>query len=184
MDRMVDAINGLAITSEILLQELQQTTLDVRKKDAELLTEDLLSDWLFEFYLDIPIPLDGVDDAKDDDRDKAERYIDFVIELLWSPVFESSITRKNVRALIPKLDIESHNPCFLLRELLRNPHNDIEDLTEEVHLTRSPSSPPEEFYGQQLYKLLLASSAYSIAAELDPKGDWWGTCSLSKETEM
>lgn len=184
MDRMVDAINGLAITSEILLQELQQTTLNVRNRDAQVLSQDALEDWIYELYLDIPIPLDGAVDAKDDDRAKASGYIDFVLELLWSPFFPIRRTRKQVRRLIPKREMESQNPSFLLRELLKNRHPNIADLTNEVYLTPSLGCPPAEIPGQQLYKLLLASSAYSIAVYLDPEGEWWRMCSLSKQNEM
>jgi ppGpp synthetase/RelA/SpoT-type nucleotidyltranferase len=51
MNRMLDGINGLSITSEILLQELQRAFNNLRERDeVRFSTYESLCNWLFKNY--------------------------------------------------------------------------------------------------------------------------------------
>ena len=171
IDRMVDAVNGLAITNEILLQQLQQTFQSSRQIEEEVFMDiDILMAWIFQHYL-------GVGPERKFWALRRRSFVPLVIDLLCRSPFQiKAITRKKVKNMIqertelspdhdkstqtPKqVHFEQFDGFHLLRKLLQNEHNSIQaDLTNQ-----SPDI-------HRLHKFLLASSMYSI---------WYGISSWS-----
>ena len=171
IDRMVDAVNGLAITNEILLQQLQQTFQSSRKTEEEVF-EDLyvLKAWIFQHYLDV-----GPEDKHLALRRRS--FVHIVADLLRGPLFRiEALTRRKVKSMIQeraesspdqdkstqttkKVHWEHQDGFHLLRKLLQNEHDSI-----QADLSNQSSDI------QRLHKFLLASSMYSI---------WYGISSWS-----
>ena len=171
IDRMVDAVNGLAITNEILLQQLQQTFQTSRQTEEEVFRDRrTLTAWIFQYYLDL--------DPKDRDWSHERRsFVHVVVDLLDGPFIPTGeVTRRKVKNMIPKraespdrdqpvptpkhTHLDHSDGFHLLRKLLQNENKRI-----EVNLGNQLSDT------QRLQKFLLASSTYSI---------WYGVCSCSK----
>ena len=171
IDRMVDAVNGLAITNEILLQQLQQTFLSSRKTEEEVFEDlNLLKDWIFQHYLGV-----GPEDKYWSLRRRS--FVHVVVDLLRGPVFQiEALTRRKVKSMIqehtessldqdkstrtPKqVHWDQQDGFHLLRKLLQNEHDSI-----QADLSNQSSDI------QRLHMFLLASSVYSI---------WYGISSWS-----
>ena len=172
IDRMVDAVNGLAITNEILLQQLQQTFQSSRQTEEEAFKDpDDLKAWIFQHYL-------AWDPKTDIFSTKRRNFVQLVVDLLYGCFFSvlPPLTRRKVKNMIQKRAETTPDQCqptltpkqthldqldgfHLLRKLLQNEHMNF-----AANLTNLSSDC------QRLHKFLLASSMYSI---------WYGISSWS-----
>ena len=144
IDRMVDAVNGLAITNEILLQQLQETFHLSRKTEEEVFElPSVLSAWIFEYYL-------HMGPSNSWWAFKRRSFVHVVVDLLFGSFFHiGPITRRNVKNMIQeraqlspdqdksiqipkKVHLEFPDGFHLLRNLLQNEHNSIDtDLSKQ-----------------------------------------------------
>lgn len=172
IDRMVDAVNGLAITNEILLQQLQQTFQSSRQTEEEAFADpDDLKAWIFQHYL-------AWDPKNDILSTKRRNFVQLVVDLLYGCFFSGlpPLTRRKVKNMIQKRAETTPDQCqptltpkqthldqldgfHLLRKLLQNDHMNF-----TANFTNLSSD------SQGLHKFLLASSMYSI---------WYGISSWS-----
>lgn len=178
MDRMVDAINGLSITNETLLQELQQSSRNLRDHEHGKLSRTALKSWILNYYFD---------DNDAHKRSEDHSYLDIMVNLIDSPLLTASSIRKNlagqpfntrqlVKSLLPEKEKKSRwwqtvyserdsdeiDDFHLLKTLLRNSlTNNVDDKLRHFGLVgASKATDDQEIY--LLYKLLLVSSWYSI----------------------
>ena len=172
IDRMVDAVNGLAITNEILLQQLQENFQRSRRTEEEVFQDrKSLKTWIFQHYLGL--------EPKDTFWTSGRRnFLHVIVELLCCADFFDvrQLTRKKVKHMLQEraegsLD-QGHSTqtpkqvhwgqldnFHLLRNFLRNKQHSIDtDL----------SSQSADI--QRLHKFMFASSVYSI---------WYGISSWS-----
>ncbi|KAK6382666.1 hypothetical protein LTS17_003335 [Exophiala oligosperma] len=178
MDRMVDAINGLSITNETLLQELQQSSRNLRDHEHGKLSRTALKSWILNYYFD---------DNDAHKRSEDHSYVDIMVNLIDSPLLTASSIRKNlagqpfntrqlVKSLLPEKEKKSRwwqtvyserdsdeiDDFHLLKTLLRNSlTNNVDDKLRHFGLVgASKATDDQEIY--LLYRLLLVSSWYSI----------------------
>jgi ppGpp synthetase/RelA/SpoT-type nucleotidyltranferase len=164
-DRMIDAINGLAITSEILLQQLQQTLDLAREKNEQVLKgEEQLFSWLHEFYPSLH-ELNELDFIEPDFIQEPLTYLKF---FLGSPLFDKSVrNKKGIRNLVNKKEIERYTKVVyyhwdalftvMLKGVCKR-HTLEDELKNRDLVTTMPFSQTPISW---LYKLLLISNTFS-----------------------
>ena len=97
IDRMVDAVNGLAITNEILLQQLQETLQKSRRTEEEVFTNPkTLTARIFQHYPDL------------DPKDRyltlgLQNFVHVLVDILYKAFIPNrEITWRQVRNMIQK----------------------------------------------------------------------------------
>ena len=169
IDRMLDAINGLSITSEILLRQLQETISTLSQRDERPFDDDPELDSALEEWL--------VKEASNaGPMARRSAYTGMLRTILVSPLFEAT-NRKTLRLFLHKhkerlLLHEQDRPLDLPRNLLCALGGSLKDRTRPWD--GPMSDPPPGKYGiQRLHKYLLVADAIStmrILVEQD------GTC--------
>lgn len=165
IDRMVDAINGLAITSEILLQQLQSTFNKLRDDGEEVLTRtDQLMEWIIEIW-----PDSAKVRFEDDEKDSLIRYLGPFHKILKRPVIDKTLlTKKDIQLLMNSKKLISYLEAgfykfdaldAVILEELSKKHASRKDF-EEHDLVLDPEFPTSKI--RWCYKILLAGIVYGI----------------------
>ncbi|KAK3365532.1 hypothetical protein B0T24DRAFT_669777 [Lasiosphaeria ovina] len=165
MNRMLDGTNGLAITSEILLQELREAHTSLRKQDNVKLTEkDALTGWLRTNYTDLgpywkPVP-------------PLAKVLEVVLDSRPNIIGVNLRTGKQLREFISKHKIEKIPQGI---EALRHSGDIASEILKALGREKSSeravalrAHPPSHDEGQKaaLRDMLLASNALCILSRM------------------
>ena len=171
IDRMVDAVIGLAITNEILLQQLQQTFQASRRTEEEVFTNPkTLTARIFQHYPDLA-PKDSYLACR------RRNFVHVLVDILYSGFIpDREITWREVKNMIQKRaespDQDQPIPTPRYTHLV---HSDgfhlLRNLLQNVHKRIEANSDNQSSDTQRLHKFLLASSTYSL---------WYGVFSCSE----
>ncbi|KAF2627322.1 hypothetical protein BU25DRAFT_421757 [Macroventuria anomochaeta] len=169
MDRMLDAINGLSITSEILLRQLQQSITSITSREDRNIDNSELEWILEEWYRGLSSSTDR--SSPRSPLGSTSRYTPMLRAILGSPLFGKVTTRRQLRPLLQKHQDSIVSPASRLLDLSRNflcvLGNELEGRMKPWRNEPSPPRQSENHFGVELlHKMLHITNTVSIAAAL------------------